>query len=43
MVEYLIAGLLFVSTVLFEWITDNSEEDNTDKKQNWLRDIFQRN
>ena len=42
MVEYIIAGLLFISTVLFEWITAEPGEDEADKKQNWLRDIFQR-
>jgi|GEM_PF-5908320 len=42
MVEYIIAGLLFISTVLFEWITDSSEEDKADKKQHWFKDLFQR-
>lgn len=42
MVEYIIAGLLFISTVLFEWITADSEEDNVDEKQSWLRNIFQK-
>ena len=42
MVEYIIAGALFVSMVLFEWITAESGKDEVNKKQNWLRDIFQR-